>query len=66
MTTVTVTEEVITLTQEVVETITVTTAEQGPPGPPGESGFTNAIDVISGGAPDTDYSEGFIFFGGNP
>lgn len=32
MTTVTVSEEVITLTREVVETITVTTAEQGPPG----------------------------------
>jgi hypothetical protein len=31
-TTVTVSDEVITLTQEVVETITVTVAEQGPPG----------------------------------
>lgn len=32
MTTVTVTEETIELTQDVVETITVTVAEQGPPG----------------------------------
>jgi hypothetical protein len=65
-TTVTVSDEVITLTQEVVETITVTVAEQGPPGPAGAAGFTTGIDIISGGAPDTDYSEGYIFFGGNP
>jgi hypothetical protein len=66
MTTVTVTEETIELTEEIVETITVTVAEQGPPGPQGDSGFTTGIDIISGGAPDTDYSEGYIFSGGPP
>lgn len=65
MTAVTVTEEVIELTEEIVETITVTVAEQGPPGPPGVLA-AEGIDIISGGAPDTDYSEGYIFFGGNP
>lgn len=64
MTTVTVTEEVILLTQETVETITVTTVEQGPPGIQGESGFTVGIDVISGGASNTDYSAGYVFDGG--
>jgi hypothetical protein len=63
MTTVTVTEEVMTLTQEVVETITVTTAEQGPPGPPG---FTTGIDTISGGLPSTDFADIYVFEGGTP
>lgn len=65
MTTVTVTEEVMTLTQEVVETITVTTAEQGPPGAPGLLA-AEGIDIIAGGAPDTNFSSGYIFEGGAP
>jgi hypothetical protein len=65
MTTVTVTEEVMTLTQEIVETITVTTAEQGPPGPAGLFA-PEGIDIIQGGAPDTDFSAGYIFEGGAP
>lgn len=66
MTTVTVEEEVITLTAEVVETITVTVAEQGPPGVQGEAGFTTGIDIISGGAPATDYTNDYQFDGGAP
>ena len=65
MTTVTVSEEVISLTEEVVETITVTVAEQGPPGPAGLFA-AEGIDVITGGAPDTDFSTGYIFEGGTP
>jgi hypothetical protein len=66
--TVTVTEEVMTLTQEIVETITVTVAEQGPPGAPGAPGVLapDGIDRISGGAPNTDFSTGYIFEGGTP
>jgi hypothetical protein len=65
-TTVTVSEEVITLTEEIVETITITTAEQGPPGIQGEAGFTTGIDIISGGNPDTDYTNEYQFDGGTP
>ena len=66
MTTVTVTEEIIELTEEIVETITVTVAEQGPPGPAGASGFTTGIDIISGGAPATDFTNEYQFYGGAP
>jgi len=66
MTTVTVSEEVISLTEEVVETITITVAEQGPPGIQGEAGFTTGIDIISGGAPATDYTNDYEFDGGTP
>lgn len=66
MTTVTVNEETITLTQEVVETITVTVAVQGPPGIQGEAGFTTGIDVISGGTPSTNYTNEYHFDGGAP
>lgn len=66
MTTVVVEEEVITVTNEVVDTITITVAEQGPPGPQGNNGFTTSVDVISGGTPTTDYTTGFIFSGGTP
>lgn len=65
MTTVIVTEEVIEVTQEIVETITITTAEQGPPGPAGLFA-PSGIDVISGGSPSTDFSNGYIFEGGQP
>jgi hypothetical protein len=65
MTTVTVTEEVIELTEEIVETITVTVAEQGPPGTPGVLA-AEGIDIIAGGSPDTDFSAGYIFEGGAP
>ena len=65
MTTVTVTEEVIELTEEIVETITVTVAEQGPPGPAGLFA-PDGIDAITGGAPDTDFSAGYIIEGGAP
>ena len=64
-TTVTVSEEVITLTEEVVETITITTAEQGPPGPAGLFA-PEGIDIISGGSPSTDFTNGYIFEGGQP
>lgn len=66
MTAVTVVEEVILLTGETVEVVTVTVAEQGPPGIPGAPGFTTGIDVVSGGAPDTDYTNGYHFDGGAP
>lgn len=50
---------------EVVETIVVSVeGEQGPPGPPGEHGFTTSVDVIDGGTAFTDYTNGFIFDGG--
>jgi hypothetical protein len=65
MTTVTVTEEIIELTEEIVETITITVAEQGPPGPAGLFA-PEGIDVIQGGAPDTDFFSGYIFEGGTP
>jgi hypothetical protein len=65
MTTVTVTEETIELTNEIVETITVTVAEQGPPGPAGLFA-PDGIDIIAGGAPDTDFSAGYIIEGGAP
>ena len=65
MTTVTVTEEVVEITNEIVETVTVTVAEQGPPGPPGVLAPTG-IDIISGGTPSTDFSNGYIFSGGAP
>lgn len=66
MTTVTVSEEVISLTEEVVETITITVAEQGPPGIQGEAGFTTGIDVISGGTPSTNFTNEYQFDGGTP
>ena len=66
MTTVTVSEEELSLTEEVVETITITVAEQGPPGIQGEAGFTTGIDIISGGAPATDYTNDYEFDGGTP
>lgn len=53
-------------TLQVVEIETIEVGRQGPPGPAGASGFTTGIDIISGGAPDTDFSAGYIFFGGNP
>jgi len=65
MTTVVVEEEVITLTSEVVETITVTVAEQGPPGPAGLFA-PEGIDIISGGSPSTDFTNGYLFEGGTP
>jgi hypothetical protein len=65
MTTVTVTEEVIEVTQEIVETITVQVSEQGPPGPAGLFA-PDGIDLISGGSPSTDFSNGYIFEGGQP
>lgn len=64
-TTVTVSDEVITLTQEVVETITITTAEQGPPGPAGLFA-PDGIDIISGGSPSTDFTDSYVFEGGAP
>lgn len=51
----------VTATDE-IEIIEVAT--QGPPGIQGESGFTVGIDVISGGASNTDYSAGYVFDGG--
>lgn len=66
MTTVTVTEEIIEVTQEIVETITVTVAEQGPPGIQGEAGFSTGIDIISGGTPSTNYTNEYEFSGGTP
>lgn len=39
---------------------------QGPPGPQGNHGFQTSVDVISGGTPSTDYTNGFIFEGGTP
>lgn len=65
MTTVTVSEEVIEVTQEIVETITVEVAEQGPPGPAGLFA-PEGIDVVSGGSPSTDFTNGYIFEGGTP
>jgi len=65
MTTVVVEEEVITLTSEVVETITVTVAEQGPPEPAGLFA-PEGIDIISGGSPSTDFTNGYLFEGGTP
>lgn len=65
MTTVTVTEDVIALTNEIVETITVSVCEQGPPGAPGVLA-PDGVAVISGGSPDTDFSAGYIFDGGTP
>lgn len=56
MTTVVVTEEVITL---------LTTVEQGPPGIKGEPGFTVGVAVISGGIASTDYSDKYVFDGGS-
>jgi len=66
MTTVTVSEEKITVLNEIVETITITVAEQGPPGPQGEPGFSTGIDIISGGAPSTEYTNEYRFDGGTP
>jgi hypothetical protein len=65
MTTVTVTEEVIEVIPEIVETITVEVAEQGPPGPAGLFA-PNGIDIMSGGSPSTDFTNGYIFEGGQP
>ena len=68
MTTECVSLETEIVTSEVGATLieVVELAQQGPPGPAGTPGFTTAIDIISGGAPDTDYSDGYIFFGGTP
>jgi len=65
MTTVIVTEEILAVNNEIVETITITTAEQGPPGPAGLFA-PDGIDVISGGLSSTDFSDGYIFEGGAP
>lgn len=58
--------ELVTTSESVATLEFVELAIPGPPGPPGRDGFTVAIDVISGGAPDTDYSDGYIFSGGTP
>lgn len=59
-------------TAVIVETLEVTVIEstevglQGPKGVQGESGFTSGIDVISGGAPSTNYTNDYQFDGGAP
>jgi hypothetical protein len=58
--------EIVSSTVATTELEAVELADQGPPGPPGRDGFTSAIDIISGGAPDTDYTDGYIFSGGTP
>lgn len=39
---------------------------QGPPGIQGDAGFTTGIDIISGGLPDTDFTNEYQFSGGAP
>ena len=54
---------------ETLEVIVIQSTEvglQGPKGVQGQAGFTTGVDIISGGAPDTDYSAGYIFTGGTP
>jgi len=59
-------------TSVIVETLEVVLIEstevglQGPKGVQGESGFTSGIDVISGGAPNTNYTNDYQFDGGAP
>jgi hypothetical protein len=61
--------EIITIIEtesvQVVEIESVEIGVQGPPGPPGVLAPTG-IDIVSGGAPDTDFSAGYIFEGGAP
>lgn len=60
------------ITATIVETLEVIVVEstevglQGPKGVQGESGFTSGIDIISGGAPSTDYTNEYQFDGGTP
>lgn len=59
-------------TATIVETLEVIVIEstevglQGPPGVQGEAGFTTGIDIISGGAPATNYTNDYQFDGGAP
>lgn len=56
--------EIIEVASGSVEVIEI--AVQGPPGVQGEAGFTTGIDIISGGAPATDYTNAYEFSGGTP
>lgn len=56
--------EIIEVASGSVEIIEV--AIQGPPGVQGEAGFTTGIDIISGGAPATNYTNDYQFDGGAP
>lgn len=57
---------VIVETLEVVRIESTEACVQGPKGVQGEPGFTTGIDVISGGAPATDYANEYQFDGGAP
>lgn len=56
--------EIIEVDSGAIEIIEI--AVQGPQGIQGEPGFTIGVDIISGGTPSSDYSEGYIFEGGTP
>jgi len=58
--------EIVSSAVATTEIEAVELAMQGPSGPPGAPGFTTGIDIISGGTPSTDYSDGYIFSGGQP
>lgn len=54
---------------ETLEVIVIESTEvglQGPKGVQGEAGFTTGIDIISGGAPATNYTNDYLFEGGAP
>jgi hypothetical protein len=58
--------EIIEVESGSVEIVEI--AVQGPPGIQGEAGFgfTTGVDIISGGAPATDYTNDYQFSGGTP